>query len=151
MDMKHLWVIYIGYVPKRLLRVWLIPFFNVIIKLLSIGRIRLYCYISKTNPPAALWMYVHAHCCLCGTNLKGTFFVLCSEKSLTVKEDVIINVEPMCFAAVVQVHWAATSAQRTPAGVGGGAGGAAAQRADREHAGGQAAPWRSHPEAHAEQ
>lgn len=59
--------------------------------------------------------------------------------------------EPMCSAAVVQVHRAVTSAQRTPAGVRGGAGAGAAQTAGGEHAGGQAAPWRSHPEAHAEQ
>ena len=55
----------------------------------------------------------------------------------------------MWYADSVQVHRAATPAQRTPAGVRGGGG--AHQRAQPHAPGGQAALRRRHPEAHAEQ
>lgn len=104
---------------------------------------------SGTNHSDALWIYLQYM----------VIFIIVAEiyfASLAVC-NVITDVESMYSAAVVQVHRAVTSAQRTPAGVGGGAGRAAAApppplwRPDREHAGGQAAPWRSNPEAHAQQ
>ena len=61
-----------------------------------------------------------------------------------------LSVFPMWSAASVQVHRAATSAQRTPAGVRGGGGGAHQSAQPRNAPGGQAALWRCHPEAHAE-